>query len=114
MGDKHMSHFEIPDGLSDQGRRAAEIIRDFCREHKLGSNQRVFHSPAEWTLGYGQGSLMVVLHEGSDANRALSMDGADEQNGGDYSLYEALQERLREAGVYIEQCTRWYSAVYAI
>lgn len=108
-----MRNFEIPDGLSGSGRRAAEIIRDFCREHDLSSGQRVFRDPTDWT-DYGANSLLVVLHEGSDANRALSMDGAYEQNGGDYSLYEALAERLRGAGMFIEQCTRWHSAVYAV
>jgi hypothetical protein len=114
MGDKHMTNFEIPDGLTDHGRRAAEIIRDFCREHGLTSGQRVFHTPAERSGDYGDNSELVVMHEGTDANRALSMDGAYEQNRGDYGLYEALQERLRGAGVYLEQCTRWCSAVYLI
>jgi len=112
MGDS-MS-FEIPESLSEKGRRAAEIISGFCSQHRLTSSQRVFIDPEEWSGDYGQGSLLIVMHEGSDANRALSMDGAYEQNGGDYSLYESLVERLREAGVFIEQCTRYHSAIYEV
>jgi|2_EtaG_2_1085320.scaffolds.fasta_scaffold07444_2 hypothetical protein len=108
-------NFQIPSDLSEKGRQAAEIISSFCNEHRLKSSQRVFIDPEEWSGScYGQNSLLIVMHEGSDANRALSMDGAYEQNGGDYSLYESLVERLREAGVFIEQCTRYHSAIYEV
>ena len=30
-----------------------------------------------------------------------------------YGLYEGMQAKLREAGLYFEECTRWYSAVYS-
>jgi hypothetical protein len=30
-----------------------------------------------------------------------------------YALYEGMQEKLREAGLYFEECTRWYCAVYS-
>ena len=109
-----LKNFEIPANLSDKGRVAAEIISDFCTEYDLSSGQQVFRDPSEWGGDYGHNSLLIVMHEGNDANRALSMDGAYEMNGGNYSLYEALTDRLRNEGVYIEQCTRWHSAVYWI
>jgi len=112
-----IQNFDIPDDLCHKGKRAAEIIRDFCAEHELGSGQRVFISPAEWRdrgERYGNQSLLVVMHEGTDANRCLSMDGAFGQNGGDYSLHEALVEKLADAGVYLEQMFGWSSAVYEV
>lgn len=42
----------------------------------------------------------------------FSMDAAYDR--GTYALYEGLQEKLHEAGLYFEECTNWYSAVYRV
>jgi hypothetical protein len=35
-------------------------------------------------------------------------------DGEDYNTYEQLQHELADIGVYLQQCTTWYSAVCAI
>ena len=65
---------------------------------------------------FGQRSLLIITHEGTDAARAISLDGAYDYGAGSkdcYSLYDQFSEYLDKMGVYIEQCTRWYSAIYA-
>ena len=89
---------------------AETIIRAFCLAYDLDLGPKPFRNPGTWTGEYGQSSEIIVMHEGSDADRALSLDGAYEH--GDYSLYNALDDALREVGLYLEQCTRSYSAVY--
>jgi len=109
--------WEIPEGLSETGQRAAEIIRDFCAEHNLtDAGQQVFHNPKEWrSSDYGHESELIVLHEGGDHARACSLDYAYEQAVGratTYDLYEALSRRLSASGIYMEACHKWHSAVY--
>lgn len=66
---------------------------------------------------YGQRSLLIITHEGTDAARAISLDGAynayARPDQDCYGLYNQFVEYLDKMGVYIEQCTRWYSAIYA-
>jgi hypothetical protein len=105
----------VPEGVSENGRKAAEIIRAYVLELDLlgTSGGSVFRDPAEWDDNFGRNSLLVVVHEGLDAGPCLSMDGAYNSGCG-YALYEALTDRLRDAGLFIEQCTTWYSAIYEI
>ena len=107
--------WDIPVGVVGKGREAAEVIRAFVLEHELGftGGCRVFADPAQWDEGYGLKSLLVVVHEGTAADVCLNMDGAWERSSS-YDLFEELMERLRGVGVYMEQCTRCYSAVYEI
>lgn len=107
--------WDIPMGVSGKGRKAAEIIRAYAQELDLlgTSGGSVFRDPVDWDDTYGRDSLLVVIHEGLDAGPCLSLDGAYNSGCG-YSLYEALSDRLREIGVFIEQCTMWYSAIYEI
>jgi len=109
------NNWALPTGLSKDGKIASLTIRLFCLDHDLDSSEPVFYNPkGDSRFEYGENSLLVVMHELTDANRALSMDGAYEQNGGDYSLYEGLREALESEGLCLEQCTRYYSAVYAV
>jgi hypothetical protein len=52
--------------------------------------------------------LLIVCHDGGEHKRAVTMDGED------YNTYEQLQHELADIGVYLQQCTTWYSAVCAI
>lgn len=102
----------IPADLSPRGQTAAEIIRDFLEEKHAsdhGDGGR-FYSPDEWVKRgeqYGTRSLLVITHDGGDHAPAFNIDY------GAYAFHEELVERLRAGGMYLEQCTRWYSAVYA-
>ena len=113
--------WDIPTGLSVKATKAAEIIRAFASEYDLmfTGGCHIFVNPTEWrsrtawpSAQYGGNSLLIVLHEGTASDVCLSLDGAYDR--GSYDLYEALSKKLRGVGVYLEQCTRCYSALYEI
>lgn len=105
----------IPNGLSKKGREAADTILAFCREHEIlleTGGCKVFYSPREWQKrreDYGLKSELIVVYDGGCHRHALCLDAAAEFG---YTLYEALNERLRTIGVYMEECTGWYGAIY--
>ena len=113
----HDSHFWIiPSGLSAKGAQAAAVIRDFCTTRLADkAGQMVFRSPSTWQGEHGKNSLLIVCHDGGPHDAMTNMDGAYQHcsvaNPG-YADYEALVVQLKEIGVFIEQCTRSYSAVY--
>ena len=110
-----------PDGLSSQGEKAYQIVREYLITNGLTftGGCKLFHTPKEWTekqgWEHGYGSELIVCFEGAAAGRALSFDKAYEsaRPGVDcYRLLEDLQMKLREAGLFFEQCTTFYSAIY--
>lgn len=119
---------DLPDGLTDQGRRAHEIIVEYlraCGRTETGGC-KAFYSPTEWVARgerYGKKSHLVVVYDGSDLRPVFSMDAAYDLDCAvyretgttrePYSLYEGMQEKLREAGLYFEECTGWFSAIYS-
>lgn len=124
-----MRALDMPGGLSALGRRAHEIIVAYLAEHGIAQKAadgdgNAFHAPATWTQEYGGRSLLVIEHQGGPLGPVFSMDSAYEHDCANYrktgksrepyALYEGMQDRLREAGLYFEDCTRWYSAVYSI
>jgi hypothetical protein len=115
---------DMPEGLDNAGRRAHEIIVAYFKEHNLTTGgAKTFWAPSEWTEEYGTDSRLIVVYSGS-MRAAFSMDAAYDldcehyrQTGErrePYALYEGMQEKLREAGLYFEECTLWHSAVYSI
>lgn len=119
---------DMPEGLDDLGRRAHEIIVAYLKEHGRAETGgfRTFYAPAEWSaLGreYGTKSRLVVAYDHGPIAPVFSMDAAYDldcahyrrtgKSREPYALYEGMQEKLREAGLYFEECTRWYSAVYS-
>lgn len=122
------SNLNMPEGLGDAGRRAYEIITSYLKQHDLTNTGgcKAFYSPTEWAAReeqYGTEAHLVVVYDGGDMRPAFSMDAAYDldcaiyQETGKsrtpYALYEGMQEKLRAAGLYFEECTRWYSAVYS-
>ena len=107
------NEWPIPDNLSADGRRAAEAIHAFLVERGLsnhGGGGR-FYSPQQWRdrgEQYGTESLLVITHDGGDHACAFNLDY------GGYAVHEALQNRLRELGMFVEAATSWYSSVYSI
>lgn len=104
-------NWATPDNISGDGHRAATIIRKFCENRGLDTGDDVFHSPSKWSGDYGKEGELIVIHECGSAKQALSLDGAYD-HGVSYEAYETLQARLRRAGMYLQQCTMWYSAVH--
>ncbi|BBY54013.1 hypothetical protein [Mycolicibacillus koreensis] len=106
------STWPIPDDLSPQGRKAAEIIRGFLADSGMadhGGGGR-FYSPQQWRdrgESYGTGSELIITHDGGDHAGAFNMDYGHE-------TVERLGDLLAADGLYVEGCTNWYSAVYPI
>lgn len=102
---------DIPEDLTGKGRKAAEAILAFLRERgdAFTGGCRVFYSPEEWAdrgESYGRDSLLIVVHDGGNHAPYFNLD---------YCAYEAWEDMLaylREHGVYAEQCTSWYTAIY--
>jgi hypothetical protein len=75
----------------------------------VGGGCRAFYSPDEWAKRgeeYGTKSLLVVVHDGGDLASACNMDYCE------YGMHDHMVKTLEKHGLYIEQCTCWYSAVY--
>lgn len=102
----------IPEDLPELGRKAAEVIFSFCHAHDCHytGGCRVFYSPVEWQARREpyHSNLLIVCHDGGEHKRAVTMDAED------YNTYEQLQRELADIGVYLQQCTTWYSAVCAV
>lgn len=99
--------------LGSKGRAAAEAILAFLQEKNLtdhGGGGK-FYGPEEWENrgeSYGLGALLIVTHDGGDHAPAFNWDYEA------YDLVEDLRLALQKIGVYVEQCTSWYSAIYPI
>jgi hypothetical protein len=68
-----------------------------------------FYSPTEWKERgekYGRESLLIACHDGGDLEGFFSP----------YENIEEFSEMLRAAleaeGMYFENCTGWYTAIY--
>jgi len=118
-----------PENLDAAGIRAHEIITTYLRDHGRTHTGgcKAFHSPIEWRVrgeAYGQRSHLVVVYDGGDLRPVFSMDAAYDLDCAHYrkagtsrepyGLYEGIQMKLREAGLYFEECTNWYCAVYSV
>lgn len=106
--------FDIPEGLSDDVRQAAETIVKTIREtcpDASGGGCRLFYTVDEWKARqeeYGTTGELILCHDGGAAAPFLNWDYMC------YQLRDKLMDRLRPLGFYVEQCTSWYSAMYRI
>lgn len=100
-----------------------------------------FYAPTTWRERgeeYGCNSELILVYEGSALRSLFSLDGALESYEhirdsatylveefpalaplvektvaqGPYIAYERMVAAMAEAGFYVEECTRWYAAVY--
>jgi hypothetical protein len=109
-----------PDGLSEAGQKAYAIIVAYLKANNLTCTElRVFYAPAEWIERgheYGTKAQLIVMYDGATSlKRVFSMDAcyAMARPGVDcYALYEGMQAKLNEAGMFFEECTGWYAAIY--
>lgn len=103
----------IPAGLCPLGQAAAEAILTVLRREKRTDTGgcRAFYSPAEWAARgekYGSESVLVVVHDGGDHMGCFAYEHMD------YKAIDRMADALRPLGLYSEQATMWYSAVYRI
>lgn len=98
------------------GRAAYATLARFLAERGIAATDLILYTGPAWKArgeSYGHGAALVVVHDGAPAGRFLSMDKAYwTGRPGCYDGYEALQESLRAAGLYMEDCTVWYTAIY--
>lgn len=106
---EQLNAWAIPNGLSDNGRNAAQAIYDFCKSRGLldTGGCKVFYSPAQWAERkelYGLTSELVVVHDGGDHRSALTLD---------YGIlyFDRLFWHLDAIGLFHQQCTGWYSCI---
>jgi len=104
----------VPKGLTRQGRKAAFLIRRYCIDNDMVNNEKLFRTPEEWTgrgEKYGEGAVLILIHECCEAGEALSHDKAYEAPR-PYHLLNELTEKLRDEGFFMEEMYRWAAAVY--
>lgn len=128
-----------PECLSPAGARAYDaVIAHLNKNGRIKDIStggcKAFYSPEEWQDRkelYGTKSVLVVVYDGGDLRRFFNMDAAydssldykDFLKGEDrdlpkgfnmYGSVENMQESLRIAGFFAEECTGWYAAIYEI
>jgi hypothetical protein len=103
----------IPAGLCPLGQAAAETILAVLRREDRARTGgcRAFYGPAEWDArgeAHGRGSVLIVVHDGGDHMAHFAYEHED------YEAIDRMADALRPLGLYSEQATVWYSAVYRI
>ncbi len=106
----------MPEGLSEQGQRAWRRIMALAldTDFKDTGGCKAFYSPQEWRERgeeYGTESELIVVYDGGDLKYLFSMDAV--YDFGNYAMLEKMADELEAIGMYYEECTGWYSAVYA-
>lgn len=99
--------------LKGKARKAAEKILEVIKRHETpcSGGCKCFYSAQEWEERgeeHGQGAILIVCHDGGSQAKYFNWD-YEQPN-----LISELSEELEELGVYAEQCTGWYSAVYEV
>lgn len=101
----------IPTGLTRKGRAVATAILakmiELDRAYTGGC--KLFESPKVWAERgeeWGRNSLLIVIHDGGDAAPFFNHDYMA------YDSMEMMRKHLEPLGVYAEQCTSWYTAIY--
>ena len=104
-------NFALPDGVSALGKKAHEAIMAVLQKYDCARSGgcKVFYSPKEWKARgeqYGLKSQLIVVYDGGDHRRFFNMDEEE------YKLWDEMHDALGKVGVYAEECTGWYAAVY--
>jgi hypothetical protein len=107
-----LSDGTIMSDLSEDGNKALQIIKEFLASRGIVSEDENFCAPQKWNDRYGTNSELVIQYDGSSLRRVFSMDACYDARS--YEPYEKLQELLAVSGLYFEECTGWYAAVYKI
>ena len=108
-----MKDFNIPSDLNPAGKKAAEAIVALMKaelENPSGGGQKAFYTPEEWAArgeAYGQGAVLIVVHDGGDQARYFNLDYEQ------YEAHDRMSRCLAKLDLHSEQCTCWYSAIYS-
>lgn len=103
--------FAMPQGLSREGQRAWQVIVGLLAEHDAlnsGGHTHVFYTPQEWAdrgEQYGNGSELIVVHDGGDHARFFNAD----YNGNGTTL---MLKALSKVGCYPPPMTSWSTAIH--
>lgn len=105
--------FAMPDGLTEDGQTAWKAIVTLLmsEDPRMSTGGcKAFRSPQFHleTQGekYGKGSVLIVVYDGGDHRPYFTLDAEC------YDLVERMNGMLEPLGMYIEECTGWYGAVY--
>lgn len=104
-----MDTVDKPSDLSDLGEKAFETLVKFFTKHEMNLGGNKLYSPQEWKdrgEDYGTSGVLIVCHDGGDHAGAFNSDYEQ------YNLYEEMIRELGKVGLWVEQCTSWYSAIY--
>lgn len=110
------THDFSTDHLKGKSKKIADSITKWYTERfgeaPDGGGCKAFYSTKEWKdrgEDYGTESLLILCHDGGDLYYLCNYEA------GCYKTIDDFQAFLqREHGVYVEQCTPWYSAVYPV
>lgn len=103
------------DGLEGRCREIAVAINGYLIEElgkePYGGGCKAYHSPEEWAArgeSYGRDALLILCHDGGDLAPACNpaYERAEE--------YTRFRDFLESVGVQGQQCTSWYTAIYAL
>lgn len=104
---------DIPENLSVQGKAAVEVIIKRVRADQANpiGLEQAFCSAQDWAdrgEKYGLKSELIIIHDGGDLGPYFSYDREN------YNAIEKMDKDLHEIGMYAQQCTRWYTAIYKL
>jgi len=103
---------QMPEHLSDVGKLAYKTIMEVMEEKIIDTGGcTTFYSPEQWRErkeDYGTHSELIICHDGGSVGDYFSYDNYN------YELINKMSEALEAVGLYTEQCTSWYSALYKI
>lgn len=105
-----MSKDFATDHLNDEQKKIAGVMLEVAGKKASGGGCRAFYTPEEWIdrgESYGKESKLIVCHDGGDLAKFCNFDYQQ------YKAIDRMEKALAEIGYYVEQCTSWYSAVYA-
>lgn len=104
--------FAKPADLDAYGAAAWSALSKIFAENGISytGGCRAFYSPKEWSARkeeYGTDAALIVVHDGGDVARAFNPAYEDRET------YEDVHTKLAAQGFIAEQCTGWYTAIYA-
>lgn len=114
MSDIVESHcVQMPNDLDAHGQEAYHAIMKVLLKNQATytGGCKAFRSPAEWKARgeeYGCNSKLIVVYDGGDHGAYFSLD----RSCPGYLEIEEMNTALQAIGMYSEECTGWYAAVY--
>lgn len=108
-----MDYFKMPENLSSEGQQAHAVIMEVLKsaDRMNTGGCRTFYSPSEWRErdeDFGLSSELIICYDGGDVGQFFSLDKDYPR----YTYHTMMTEALARVGLYPEECTAWYSAVY--